>query len=288
VHTGVLEFVSDQPEAKEQDAEVVFCAGFAELARAFGAGAFRSERLGREGEAKVDVAFGDSGVVDAVEKSEFDCAHPPYVVEVKASVAGAVVVFRIRVGVAEPCLVQFFLGVWLRGFEAGDEFAVGRLGVAPEAAVVRSGGLEEESFLLVVDSREVGDLPRRKAFHADVDVLAGDFAVGLCSGLAEGSDDLLQGFDVVVAEDGRDHLGGGGAASEAGVADRFPFASRNVRHRPAVVGAAGVAHRAADHAVDRLRRLFAADVRIFQFGSEFQLFHLFHRFVHFRGLPFGC
>lgn len=153
----------------------------------------------------MDVTLGDSGVVDAVEESELYRAHPPYVVEVKAPVAGAVVVLRIRVGVAEPCLVQFFLGVGLRGFEAGDELAVGRLGVAPEAAVVRSGGLEEEGFLLVVDSREVGDLPRRKAFHADVDVLAGDFAVGLGSGFAEDSDDLLQRFDVVVAENGRDH-----------------------------------------------------------------------------------
>ena len=86
MHAGVLEFVPDQSEAEKQDAKVVFGAGFAELARAFGAGAFRGERLGREGKAEVDVTLGNSGVVDAVEEPKLDRAHPPYVVEVKAPV----------------------------------------------------------------------------------------------------------------------------------------------------------------------------------------------------------
>ena len=136
---------------------------------------------------------------------DFDRAHPPDIVQVDGAVAGAVVVFGMRVRVSVPGDVQLFAGLRLHLFEAGDELAVGRAGVPGEAARQCSECLEDELFLLVPDSREVRDLGRREVFDADVDVLA-RAGRGSCSGSAQGANHFLQGFDVVPVEDGGDHV----------------------------------------------------------------------------------
>lgn len=285
---GVFELVAVQSQAADQEnPHVVFRAPGVVFPAILAGGAFRGQGLCRDCQAKDDVCFDLACVGASVGGPDLNRAGSPDIVQVQIAVSVAFVVGGMHIQLTEPGFVQAFVGDLAGGVQALDEAAIGALCVVAQPVFPGSQGFEDQLFLLVKNLCEIGDLGGIEALRSDVDVLAG-IAGSFRSGFAQDSDDLLQRFDVFVAEDGRDHLGGGGAASEAGVADRFPFASRNVRHRPAVVGAAGVAHRAADHAVDRLRRLFAADVRIFQFGSEFQLFHLFHRFVHFRGLPFGC
>ena len=99
---------------------------------------------------------------------DFDRAHPPDVVQVDGAVAGAVVVFGVRVRVSVPGDVQLFAGLRLHLFEAGDELAIGRAGVPGEAARQCSERLEDELFLLVPDSREVRDLRRREAIASEM------------------------------------------------------------------------------------------------------------------------
>jgi len=80
----------------------------------------------------------------------------------------------------------------------------------------------------------------------------------------------LQGFHVIPFQNRGDHLGTCGAVGQAAVADRLPNSAVRRGHLPSVVTAAVVPNRAADHAVDRLCRLFAGDVGVLQFRPEGQ------------------
>jgi hypothetical protein len=199
-----------------------------------------------------------------------DGAGAPDVVEVQPSIPVVFIMFRVGIVAAEPGFVELFVGGRFGGFEAVDELAVGRLGVVGHPGRQGADRLHDEYLLLVVDAREVGDLAGRPGADADVDVLAGALR-GLGAGFAQGADDFLQAVQVLVAEDGADHLGGGGAVAQAAVRDRLPDAAVGGVHRPGVVGAAFVADAAADYALDGLRRLLAAEVSKFAFGSEGQV-----------------
>ena len=87
VHPGVLELRPDEPEAEEEDPEVVLGAGRVVRPLVFGRGAGRGLGLGRDCEAELNVRLDLTGVGRAVEKPELDRAHPPHVVEVDVAVA---------------------------------------------------------------------------------------------------------------------------------------------------------------------------------------------------------
>ena len=87
VHPGVLELRSDEPEAEEEDPEVVLGAGRVVRPLVFGRGAGRGLGFRRDCEAKLNVGFYLYGVGRAVEEAELDRAHPPHVVEVDVAVA---------------------------------------------------------------------------------------------------------------------------------------------------------------------------------------------------------
>ena len=194
---------------------------------------------------------------------------------------------RIRVGVSEPRLVEFLPRGRLGFFQPGDETAVGAPCVAVDSPLERSGRLEEEFFLLVENPREVRDLPGIEIADAEVDVLAGAFR-GFRSGLAELAHHRLQGFHVVPLEDRGHHLGAGGAASEASVADRLPVTSVRRDYRPFIVCASAVTDRSADHVVDRFRRPLAADVRVLEFRPEGKLLRRLNRVGHLGLRCFAC
>ena len=84
-----------------------------------------------------------------------DRSGPPYVVQVDCSIPRMVVMGRIRIGISEPCLVELFPRGGLGFFQAGDESALGALGVMSKAGFQGSDRLEEEFFLLVENPREV-------------------------------------------------------------------------------------------------------------------------------------
>ena len=279
VHPGVLELRPDEPEAEEEDPEVVLGACRVVRPLVFGGGAGRGLGFRGDCEAKLNVRLNLSGVGRAVEKPEFNRAHPPHVVEVDVAVAGPVVVRRIRVCIPEPSLVEGRAGGRFRPFEALDEGAVGAPGVVLKAAFQGSGGLEDELLLFVENPRDVGDLAGVEIGDSNVDVLGGALR-GLGPGVAQGANHRLQGFEVVPFQNRGDHLGAGGAASKAAVADGFPMPSVRRDHRPLVVTAAGVANRAADHRVDRPRRALAADVGVLKFRPEGQGLRRLNRVGH--------
>ena len=87
VHPGVLELRPDEPEAEEEDPEVVLGACRVVRPLVFGGGAGRGLGFRRDCEAKLNVRLDLTGVGRAVEKPELDRAHPPHVVEVDVAVA---------------------------------------------------------------------------------------------------------------------------------------------------------------------------------------------------------
>ena len=87
VHPGVLELRTDEPEAEEEDPEVVLGACRVVRPLVFGGGAGRGLRFRRDCEAKLNVGLDLTCVGRAVEKAELDRAHPPHVVEVDVPVA---------------------------------------------------------------------------------------------------------------------------------------------------------------------------------------------------------
>ena len=287
VHADVFKFRTDQSEAEEENPHVVLRALGAEGTLVFRAGALRVLGEGGDGEAEDDVAFDLPGVGCTVEGSNLDRSGPPYVVQVDRMVPHGIVVSGIRVGISEPCLVERFPRGWLGVFQAGDEFAVGAPCVAVDSPLKRSGRLEKKLFLLVENPREVRDLPGVEIADSDVDVLAGAFR-SFRSGFAELANHRLKGIHVVPFEDRGHHLGACGTASEASVADRFPVASVRCDHRPFVVSASGVADRSADHAVDRFRRPFAADVRVLELRPEGKFLRRLNRVGHFGLRCFAC
>lgn len=130
VHADILEFLADQPEAEEENPHVVLRAFRAEGALVFRARTLRILGEGGDGEAEDDVAFDLPGVIRAVEGPNFDRSGPPYVVQVDRSIACMVVMGGIRIGISEPCLVELFPCGGLGFFQAGDESALGALGVS--------------------------------------------------------------------------------------------------------------------------------------------------------------
>ena len=205
----------------------------------------------------------------SVEKAELNRSRSPNVVEVDGAVACRIVVFWVRVCVPEPSLVQGRLGGGFGFFKAGDEVAVGAFGVVRKPGFKGSGGFQNQLFLLVKNPRDVGDLAGAEGAHADVDVLA-CATRGFRSGFPQSPYNRLQGFHVFPPKNRGDHLGACGAVGQAAVADRLPNSAVRRGHLPSVVTAAVVPNRAADHAVDRLCRLFAGDVGVLQFRPEGQ------------------
>lgn len=287
VHADVFKFRTDQSEAEEENPHVVLRALGAEGTLVFRARTLRILGEGGDGEAEDDVAFDLPGVIRAVEGPNLDRSGPPYVVQVDRSIACMVVMGGIRIGISEPCLVELFPSGGLGFFQAGDESALGALGVMPKAGFQGSDRLEEEFFLLVENPREVRDLPGIEITDSDVDVLAGAFR-SFRSGFAELAHHRLQGVHVVPLEDRGHYLGACGTASEASVADRFPVTSVRSDHRPFVVSASGVVDRPADHAVDRFRRPFAADVRVLELRPEGKCLRRLNRVGHFGLRCFAC
>ena len=287
VHADVFEFRTDQPEAEEENPHVVLRAFGAEGTLVFRARALCVFGKGGDGEAEDDVAFDLPGVGCTVEGPNLDRSGPPYVVQVDRMVPHGIVVRGIRIGISEPCLVELFPRGGLGFFQAGDESALGALGVMPKAGFQGSGRLEEEFFLLVENPREVRDLPGVEIADSDVDVLAGAFR-SFRSGFAELAYHRLKGIHVVPFENRGHHLGACGTASEASIADRFSVASVRSDHCPFVVSASGVVDRPADHAVDRFHRSFAADVRVLEFRPEGKFLRRLHRVGHFDLRCFAC
>ena len=280
MHPGVLELRPDEAEAEEENPEVVLGACRIVGALFFGGGAGRGLGFRRNRETEDDVRLDLSGVGRAVEEAELDRSHPPHVVEVDVAVAGPVVVRGIRVPVTEPGLVEGLARGRLRLFEAGDELAVGAAGVVLKAAFEGSGRLEDQLLLLVENPCDVGDLAGVEIGDSDVDVLGG--AIGRPGpGVPQGANYRLQGVEVVPFQNRGDHLGAGGAVGQAAIADGLPMPTVRRDHRPLVVAAAGVADRAADHALDRFGCHLAGDSGIFKLGSEGQAFHGFDCVLHF-------
>lgn len=184
-----------------------------------------------------------------------------------------------RVRVTEPGAVQGVARGRFRLFKALDKGAVGAAGVVLKAAFEGSGRLEDQLLLLVENPRDVGDLAGVEIGDSDVDVLGG--AIGrLGPGVPEFPNHRLQGFDVVLFQNRRDHLCARGAVGQAAVTDRLPIPPVRRNHRPLVVATAGVANRAADHHVDRPCRALAADARVFQFRPEGQRLRRLNRLGH--------
>ena len=129
VHADILEFLTDQPEAEEENPHVVLRAFCAEGSLVFRACALRILGEGGDGEAEDNVAFDFLGVIRSVEGPNLDRSGPPYVVQVDRMVPHRTVVGVIRIGISEPCLVELFPCGWLGVFQAGDESALGALGV---------------------------------------------------------------------------------------------------------------------------------------------------------------
>ena len=287
VHADILEFRTDQSEAEEENPHVVLRAFGAEGTLVFRARTLRVLGEGGDGEAEDDVAFDLPGMGCPIKRAYLDRPGPPYVVQVDRMVPHGIVVRGIRVGISEPCLVERFPRGWLGFFQPGDEFAVGAPRVAVDSPLERSGRLEDKLFLLVENPREVRDLPGVEIADSDVDVLAGAFR-SFRSGFAELAHHCLQGFHVVPLEDRGHYLGACGTASEASVADRFPVTSVRSDHRPFVVSTSGVVDRPADHAVDRFRRPFAADVRVLELRPEGKCLRRLNRVGHFGLRCFAC
>ena len=87
VHPGVLELRPDEPEAEEENSEVVFGARRVVRPLDFGRGAGRGLGFCRDGETKLNVGFDLTGMGRSVEEAELDRPHPPHVVEVDVAVA---------------------------------------------------------------------------------------------------------------------------------------------------------------------------------------------------------
>ena len=197
VHADVFKFRTDQSEAEEENPHVVLRALGAEGTLVFRARTLRILGEGGDGEAEDDVAFDFLGVIRSVEGPNLDRSGPPYVVQVDRMVPHRTVVGVIRIGISEPCLVELFPCGGLGVFQAGDESALGALGVMPKAGFQGSDRLEEKLFLLVENPREVCDLPGIEITDSDVDVLAGAFR-SFRSGFAELANHRLKGIHVVL------------------------------------------------------------------------------------------
>ena len=78
------------------------------------------------------------GMIRSVEGPNLDRSGPPYVVQGDRMVPHRIVVGGIRIGIFEPCLVEFFPGGELGVFQAGDESALGALGVVPKTEFPRT------------------------------------------------------------------------------------------------------------------------------------------------------
>ena len=125
VHPRVVEFSTDEPEAKEENPHVVGCTFGVVGTLAFGACALGGQGLRCDRQAKLDIRLNLTRMVCSVEKAEFNRSHPPNVVEVDCAVASLVVVFRHRGKSSEPCSVKGVLGGGLGLFQACDKLAVG-------------------------------------------------------------------------------------------------------------------------------------------------------------------
>ena len=125
---------------------------------------------------------------------------PAFVVVPVPAVVGAVAFV--------PNVCQAFHGLGLFLVQPVEEVPVDRPAVAPKAALVNPHGGDQQAFVACHDVGEVPQGLRRVASLADVDVYSAHVAgVALRSGVAEAAEELLQGFDVFVGQDGRYQFG---------------------------------------------------------------------------------
>ena len=129
---------------------------------------------------------------------------------------------------------------------------------------------------------DVGQVPkglRRVALGSDVDVdSAAPGGVALCSGLAEAAAQLLQGFNVLVAEDRGDQFALFAVRSlDADVSLEFPLAAGGIPSAPGIVSVAvgGVFPAACSEELGgQLRCSLAGDVVHFNLNADGLIFHL--------------
>ena len=96
VHPRVVEFSTDEPEAKEENSHVVGCTFGVVGTLAFGARTFCGQGFSGDCQAKLDVCFNLTSVGRAVEKAEFNCSRSPNVVEVDCAVACGIVMWNFH------------------------------------------------------------------------------------------------------------------------------------------------------------------------------------------------
>ncbi len=200
-----LEFVADQLEVEQEDPEVVAGASGIEAAFAAGGGA-SVERLGGDGQHKLDVGLDLAGVQRRLEPAKLDCAPVPDVVQVHAVVAGAVEVLRVAVVIAVPDAVELVGGSGTVALDVVDQVVAHRSGVGLLPVLGDAECREDEWLLLVDDLGEVAEGAPVEAARVHVDVDAA-VPVDLGSALADRPDDLLKGRDVAVRQGRGDDLG---------------------------------------------------------------------------------
>ena len=158
---------------------------------------------------------------------------PAFVVVPVPAVVGAVAFV--------PNVCQGLHGLGLLLVQPVEEVPVDRPAVAPKAALVNPHGGDQQAFVACHDVGEVPQGLRRVASLADVDVYSAHVAgVALRSGVAEAAEELLQGFDVFVGQDGRYQFGLLVAVFciDADVPLKFPFPALLVPCAPSVVAVA--------------------------------------------------
>ena len=165
---GVFELVAVQPQAADQEnPHVVFRAPGVVFPAILAGGAFRSQGLRRDCQAKDNVCFDLACVGAAVGSPHFDRAGSPDVVQVQIAVSVAFVVAGVQLQVTEPGFVQAFIGDLAGGVQALDKSAIGALCVVSQPVFPGSQGFEDQLFLFIKDLGKIGDLSGIEALRSD-------------------------------------------------------------------------------------------------------------------------
>ena len=172
-----------------------------------------------ECEAKLNVAF-QLPCMDAapalrcrlieLEKPELDGALREGRMVVEHMVSAVVVVLRPAVACSlrgVPDVRKLAHGLRLLAVDRLQEIRIHRAAVPVHAVAVELQSLCDQALVACHDVCEVAERLRRVAVRSDVDVdSAAPACIALCARVSQLSAKLLQGFDVAVGEDRRDHL----------------------------------------------------------------------------------
>lgn len=199
---GGFEFVTDKPQPKEPGSEGIFLVGASGF---LAAGAPLVESLRGDGKAELDVCLDLACVSGGIKQPELDSALLEHAVQVQAVVSAVVVMLAVTVAAVVPDTADLVQGFRLFTIDFIQKALLHLLAILPLPCHLHLHGLVDQ---ILLGSHDVGDVSQSvgvvgRGVQVDVDT-----ATFICnhSSLPKLANNLLYGFDVLIAADGTDQL----------------------------------------------------------------------------------